>query len=93
MPDLTLGTRRPFTLVTTATRRGPNGRTRAAQIDIHLTSADLRIRFTDGNTLQLFRQALDQLSYDLDDVPDSYIHRPVLTRVYTDDHAPAWLVS
>ena len=93
MPDLALGTRRPFTLVTTATRRGPNGRTRAAQIDIHLTSADLRIRFADLDSLQLFREALAQLSNDLDDLPDSYVHRPVLTRVNTDAHPPAWLVT
>jgi hypothetical protein len=90
MPDLALGTRRPFTLVTTATRRGHNGKTRSAQIDIHVTSADLRIRFTDFDTLQLFRQALDQLSNDLD-LPDPFIDRPVMTRVYSEQEA--WFAS
>ena len=32
MPDLALGNDRPFTLVTTAVRRGPTGQTRAAQV-------------------------------------------------------------
>lgn len=86
MPDLALGTRRPFTLVTTATRRGPNGKTRSAQLDIHLTSADLRIRFTDFDTLNLFRQALDQLITDLD-LPDPLVDRPVQTRVYSEQEA------
>ncbi len=84
MPDLALGTRRPFTLVTTAIRRGPSGKTRSAQLDIHLISADLRIRFTDFDTLQLFAQALDQLINDLD-LPDPFIDRPVQTRVYSDE--------
>ena len=53
------------TLVTAAARRGLNGKTRAAQIDIHLTTAGRRIRFTDFDTPLLFRGAANRPRFPL----------------------------
>ncbi|MGC8488359.1 MAG: hypothetical protein ACP5QO_09110 [Clostridia bacterium] len=86
MPDLALGNDRPFTLVTTAVCRGPAGHTRAAQVDIHLTSADVRLRFTDTRTLHLFCEALEQLRTDLD-AAAPFLDRRVQTRVYSEENA------
>ena len=86
MPDLALGNDRPFTLVTTAVRRGPAGQTRAAQVDIHLTAGDVRLRFTDASTLHLFCEAFEQLRTDLDPAPP-FLDRRVQTRVYSQENA------
>jgi len=84
MPDLVIGGRhRPYTLVTTAVRRGPTGQARSAQVDIHLTSGDIRLRFADPDCLRIFSDAFDLLHYDMTSNPQ-LVDRNVQTRVYSD---------
>lgn len=88
MPDLVIGGRhRPYTLVTTAVRRGPTGQTRSAQVDIHLTSGDIRLRFADPACLRIFSEAFEILHYDLTTNPQ-LVDRDVQTRVYSDATDP-----
>lgn len=84
MADITLGADRSYSLVTTVVHRTPAASRCRAQIDLHVGSGDLRIRFLDQKTLARFCRALNDL---LDEayLPDPRTYRPVLTRVYSDD--------
>lgn len=82
MPDLALGTGRPYSLVTTVVHRGP-AQCKLAQIDLHLTSGNLRLRFLDLPSLAHFCLALGDLAREAY-LPDLGEYRAVCTRVYTD---------
>lgn len=86
MPDLALGASRPYSLVTTVVHRGPAQVCRM-QLDIHLASADLRIRFLDRDTILGVCHALTELMEEAY-FPDPRDYRPVRTRVYTDQDQP-----
>ena len=81
MPDLALRADRPYSLVTTVVRRGA-GHCKVAQIDLHLTSGDVRVRFLDRPSLAHFCNAMAELACEayLSDVGDA---PTVWTRVYT----------
>lgn len=80
--DLALGPDRPYALVTTLVRRRGD-RCKLIQLDLHLRSGDVRIRFADTATLWRFTAALDDLLADIA-APDPLDYSPVRTRVYTD---------
>lgn len=82
MADLALGAGRPFSLVTTVARRGTR-RCRLAQLDVHLPSGDVRLRFLDTDALLAFTQAVLDLSVDAA-APDPLDYRPVRSRTYTE---------
>lgn len=86
MPDLALGAGRPYSLVTTVIHRGPAQACRM-QLDIHLASADLRIRFLDRATILAVCHALTELMEQAY-FPDPRDYRPVRTRVYTEQDQP-----
>ena len=83
--DLAMGPDRPYSLVTTVVRRRGD-RCKLIQIDLHLRSGDVRLRFDDSDTLWRFTAALDALLSDISD-PDPRAYSPVRTRVYTDTDA------
>lgn len=87
MPDLTLGGSRSYTLVTTTARRGPTGQIRFAQLDLHLISGDIRLRFADPVCVRVLSDALDQLHFDMTSPPE-LTDREVQTRVYSDETEP-----
>jgi hypothetical protein len=87
MADLALGTGRPYALVTTVVHRG-FGQCRLAQLDLHLTTGDIRLRFFDRQSLAHFCLALGDLAREAF-LPDPGDHRAVRTRVYTDKDALA----
>jgi len=87
MPDLVIGSRhRPYTLVTTAVRR-PAVQSRSAQLDIHLTTGNVRLRFADPVCLRIFAAALEQLHFDMTGAT-RFFDRDVQTRVYSDETDP-----
>ena len=86
MPDLALGAGRPYSLVTTVIHRGPAQACRM-QLDIHLASADLHIRFLDRATILAVCHALTELMEQAY-FPDPRDYRPVRTRVYTEQDQP-----
>lgn len=86
MPDLALGTGRPYSLVTTVVHRGGHSPThcKLAQVDLHLTSGDLRLRFLDRESIARLYLALGQLAQDAY-YPSPADYRAVLTRIFTDE--------
>jgi hypothetical protein len=80
--DLTLGAGRPYALVTTTVHRGL-GNCKLAQLDLHLTAGDLRLRFVDRQSLAHFCLALGDLAREAF-LPDPLDYRAVRTRLYTD---------
>ena len=82
MADLTLGGGRPYALVTTTVHRGL-GQCRLAQLDLHLTSGDVRLRFLDRQSLAHFCLALGDLAREAF-LADPTDHHAVCTRLYTD---------
>jgi len=82
LADLSLGAGRPYSLVTTVVHRGP-GQCRLAQIDIHMTSGNVRLRFHDRQALSNFCLALDDLAQEAI-LPHPATYRAVRTEVYTD---------
>lgn len=83
MPDLALGTDRSYSLVTTVVHCGPTASHCRTQLDLHVGSGDIRIRFLDRDTLARFCHALSNLVAEAY-LPDPRTYRPVLTRVYSD---------
>ena len=83
--DLALGPDRPYSLVTTVVRRRGE-RCKLIQLDLHLRSGDVRIRFDDTDTLWRFTAALGDLLSDTS-TPAPLHYSPVRTRVYTDTDA------
>jgi hypothetical protein len=77
--DLTLGTDRSFSLVTTVVH-GRRLRCKLIQAELHLSTADVRIRFSDPDALWHLTSALTEL---LADVLDPSDYSPVRTRVHT----------
>ncbi len=86
MPDLALGSDRPYSLVTTVVHRGPAAGHCRTQLDIHVGSGDLRLRFLDRDALARFCNALTDLAEEAC-LPNPRSYRPVLTRVYSDQDA------
>jgi len=84
VPDLALGSDRPYSLVTTVVHRGPATGGCRTQLDIHVGSGDLRFR--DRDTLARFCDALTDLVEEAC-LPNPRSYRPVLTRVYSDQDA------
>jgi hypothetical protein len=82
VPDLALSTGRPYSVVTTVVHRGA-GRCKLAQLDLHLTSGDVRLRFLDRASLAHFCRALSDLACEAY-LPDPGDYRAVWTRVYSD---------
>lgn len=82
MADLALGTGRPYALVTTVVHRGL-GQCKLAQLDLHLTSGDVRLRFLDRQSLAHFCLALGDLAREAF-LPNPGDYRAVRTRVYSD---------
>jgi hypothetical protein len=82
MADLALGAGRHYSLVTTVIHRGP-GQCKLAELDLHLTSGDLRLRFHDRPSLARFCFALGELAREAY-LPHPARSRAVHTRVYTD---------
>lgn len=82
MADLALGSGRPFSLITTVVHRGP-GRCKFAQLDLHLASGGVRLRFLDTESLSTFVQALVDLSHEAI-APDPLDYRPVRSCLYTE---------
>lgn len=80
--DLALGTDRSYSLVTTVIRRRDD-RCKLIQLDLHLRSGAVRIRFEDLHALWQFSSALDRLFADVVE-PDPMHYSPVLTRLYTE---------
>ena len=65
MADLCLDTRRPFALLTSVRRTGGRGaHDPHPQIELHLPSDTLRLRFADPDSLDLFLQAVTDLYFD-----------------------------
>lgn len=91
MPDLAFGTGRPYSLVTTVVHRGA-GQCKLAQLDLHLTSGDVRLRFLDRQSLAQFCLALGDLAREAY-LPDPVDYRAVRTRVYTDKDKTAGTVA
>jgi hypothetical protein len=83
LADLTLGAGRPYALVTTTVHRGL-GQCKLVQLDLHLTSGDVRLRFVDRQSLAHFCLALGDLAREAFLPPDPLDYRPVRTRLYTD---------
>ncbi len=89
MPDIALGSGRPYTVVTTVVHRGPTAPCKLAQMDIHLTSGTLRIRFLDQASIARLHDALEDLALEAY-FPDRLARtRPIYTRVFTDHDASA----
>ena len=63
--------------------QGKSARCKLIQLDLHLRSGDVRIRFDDTAALWRFCAALDDLLTDIV-APDPLDYSPVRTRVYTD---------
>ncbi len=82
MSDITLGPR-PYTLVSTVVRRNPIARYKLAQLDMHLTSSDLRIRFLEPASIARLYLTLHQLAMDAY-CPELGDRHLVTTRIYTD---------
>jgi hypothetical protein len=80
--DLSLGAGRPYSLVTTIVHRGP-GQCKLAQLDLHMTSGNIRLRFHDRQSLAHFCLALDDLAREAL-LPNPAAYRAVRTQVYTD---------
>jgi hypothetical protein len=87
MPDLSLGADRSYSLVTTVVHRSPR-QCKIAQLDLHLTAGDVRLRFLDRETLHRFCSALADLAAEAY-LPSPHDYRPVRSRVYTNHDAPA----
>ena len=82
MSDITLGPR-PYSLVSTVVRRDPIARCKLAQLDMHLISSDLRIRFLEPSSIARLYLALHQLAMDAYFPKHGHRHL-VTTRIYTD---------
>jgi hypothetical protein len=78
LADLVLAADRPYTLVTTVIQAP--GRRGRAQLDLHLPSADLRLRFADRASLFHFALAVFWLAGDTDAADP---HRSVRSRLLT----------
>lgn len=65
MADLCLDTRQPFALITSVRRTGGRGAHHPhPQLELHLPSDTLRLRFADPDSLNLFVQAVTDLLLD-----------------------------
>jgi len=82
MPDVALRADRPYSLVTSVAHAG-SGHCRVAQLDLHFTSGDLRLRFLDRPSLAHFCNAVAKLAIDAY-LPAGAPGPAVHTRVYTD---------
>lgn len=82
MADISFRAARPYSLVTTVVHRGP-GQCKLAELDIHLSSGSVRLRFFDRRSLGRFCFALAELAREAY-LPDPTAYRTVCTRVYTD---------
>ena len=82
MADLILGSDRCYTLITTLVRK-PKGQCRLVQIELHLPSSDVRLRFLDLDSFNRFHMALTDLACEIQ-APDPLTYRDVVSRVYSD---------
>lgn len=87
MPDLVIGSHhRPYSLVTTAVRRA-GVYSRSAQLDLYVTTGNVRLRFADTVCLRIFADALEQLHFDMTGATP-FMDREIQTRVYSDKTDP-----
>lgn len=82
MADLALGSDRPYSVVATVVHRG-GAQCKLAQLDLHLTTGDVRLRFLDRPSLAHFCRAVSDLADEVY-LPGSRHHKDVWTRLYTD---------
>ena len=84
MADLAFAAGRPYAIVTTVVHRGP-GQCKLAELDLHLSSGDVRLRFHDLASLGRFCFALGELAREAfaRDIAD---YHAVRSRVFTDEN-------
>lgn len=82
MPDLVFGADRPYALVTTVVHSP--GHCKLAELDLHLTSGSVRLRFADLPSLGRFCFAIGELAREAYTAHRAQPRSVVRTRVYTD---------
>ncbi len=83
LADLALRSDRPYSVVATVVHHGGARRT-LAQLDLHLTTGNVRLRFLDRASLGQFVRAVVELASQ-EYLPASGRHPDVWTRLYSDD--------